>query len=491
MTLRLPTAMFPPQARGCTVVPPVIQVRQQVSPAGAGMHPPQWRVDRLFESFPRRRGDAPRVRFGRTGGAPFPPQARGCTSLRPGSTRARNVSPAGAGMHPRLWASTERGICFPRRRGDAPGDSRARPRPVPFPPQARGCTDAGRHPRDGGPVSPAGAGMHRLHGGCPAGDGRFPRRRGDAPRRAEVRLRKRAFPPQARGCTRAIRDALTRRAVSPAGAGMHPPPPRRGSRVSRFPPQARGCTAERHRHVQSQDVSPAGAGMHRAKFSPTPPWPCFPRRRGDAPQRRILDFRVLRFPPQARGCTLVAARPGGDADVSPAGAGMHLFLTGQSRLTVRFPRRRGDAPFLRPTSAPPELFPPQARGCTAKKFIPGELDPVSPAGAGMHRTDRSSAGSESGFPRRRGDAPFLRNQSLAVSRFPPQARGCTDADSPLMLTDSVSPAGAGMHPDEDRGDRERDGFPRRRGDAPYAAAATTGSARFPPQARGCTASMPG
>ena len=363
-SLRLKRERFPPQARGCTHSQPGDSQPRRVSPAGAGMHRhcPFRQVP--GGCFPRRRGDAPVIFRSSQSGSPFPPQARGCTPVvgafspdvgvspagagmhppgirvvgwpprfppqargctRP-SPRARKralVSPAGAGMHP--W-STRDSVApgrFPRRRGDAPRNSRGRPTAAAFPPQARGCTPGGRLGGQHPPVSPAGAGMHLTPGGARATRHGFPRRRGDAPRVPLGGPAAPGFPPQARGCTPASQGLGGRLGVSPAGAGMHP-------------------------------------GYGRGARPPS----CFPRRRGDAPRYSPIARSSTRFPPQARGCTAPAGRGAAGLRVSPAGAGMHPAAEAAKGAPHGFPRRRGDAPALALLGGANIRFPPQARGCT-------------------------------------------------------------------------------------------------------------------------------
>ena len=212
----------------------------------------------------------------------------------------------------------------------------------------------------------------------------------------------------------------------------------------------------------------------------------FPRRRGDAPWSRSGCYQEDQFPPQARGCTWWVCRGGGSIRVSPAGAGMHPGGQARGGSIRRFPRRRGDAPPHIVGGDIPLVFPPQARGCTPRIRLVGENDTVSPAGAGMHPEAPNRNGGRRSFPRRRGDAPNTGEDGSPMWMFPPQARGCTRAVGALAEGEEVSPAGAGMHrrPSGPRLCWRR--FPRRRGDAPPTSVIGTSGGRFPPQARGCT-----
>ena len=267
-------------------------------------------------------------------------------------------------MHPTAARRFAPGSSFPRRRGDAPLPAAFRFSSAQFPPQARGCTWRSRQRLAVARVSPAGAGMHPARRALPARRAGFPRRRGDAPRREPRNRLEEAFPPQARGCTCAVDNPEARCQVSPAGAGMHPHPPttrpcascfprRRGDAPpcddapllrTRFPPQARGCTLLNRAPERVHLVSPAGAGMHPGAPRVRPAWPRFPRRRGDAPRGTDGEAEGRTFPPQARGCTPDDPHPHRRRDVSPAGAGMHLYRTTPRSASISFPRRRGDAP---------------------------------------------------------------------------------------------------------------------------------------------------
>ena len=395
---------------------------------------------------------------------------------------------------------------FPRRRGDGPIAGTVLSKPEAFPPQARGWTSGREVQAVPAQVSPAGAGMDRASRASAAGRFRFPRRRGDGPVSAFAIGRFNMFPPQARGWTLGFGCLDLRAAVSPAGAGMDPGPPRRsrsrscfprrrgdgpaavvvGTAPALFPPQARGWTAAERIAALAARVSPAGAGMDPER--PTPPHDRrrFPRRRGDGPSHRLLPNRQGKFPPQARGWTRDRTCNHPNGVVSPAGAGMDLRDRLHPRMGRGFPRRRGDGPVPRFTDDGQGLFPPQARGWTrrAQDDRPGLI--VSPAGAGMDPRLRQLADDSSGFPRRRGDGPHERHEGVLLGQFPPQARGWTGSGAGQGRDHPVSPAGAGMDPaSRPRGSGGRC-FPRRRGDGPLPETESLRVEQFPPQARGWT-----
>ena len=105
--------------------------------------------------------------------------------------------------------------------------------------------------------------------------------------------------------------------------------------------------------------------------------------------------------------------------------------------------------------------------------------------------DRSCAGPDRarrGFPRRRGDGPWAGDDGYGGALFPPQARGWTSTNDYHPGSLIVSPAGAGMDRHARHRPRCRPGFPRRRGDGPCSPTASRSACSFPPQARGWTPS---
>ena len=278
--------LFPPHARGWTVID--CHVPESVCfPRTRGDGPLSQIRSELVEAFPphargwtRSRGRPPMM---------FPPHARGWTlpgltdpSVRAFPPHARGWTrqpiscwprgwtgqgAAGFPPHARGWTvnpgADSREASFPRTRGDGPpGVSLNRSR---------------------GEVSPARAGMdpapHRVP--KPASRSRFPRTRGDGPeigrRPAAVAV---AFPPHARGWTRAVVV---------------------GRRADPFPPHARGWTPGRRRHHHAGGVSPARAGMDRCRADRSPTYLFPPHARGWTPEARMP--RKREFPPHARGWT--------------------------------------------------------------------------------------------------------------------------------------------------------------------------------------------
>ena len=314
----------------------------------------------------------------------------------------------------------------------------------------------------------------------------FPRTRGDGPPSANwLRFRIR-FPPHARGWTRRHDPGREDRRVSPARAGMDPrdsirlsaglsfprtrgdgpsPPPRKRASDG-FPPHARGWTQRRDLVRGFVAVSPARAGMDRSRISLELDWKRFPRTRGDGPSRTDFVPKAVRFPPHARGWTLMVNGPFNVWVVSPARAGMDRLRKATGDRDSRFPRTRGDGPCRLRSPTPRGPFPPHARGWTLTPRPVLGPDRVSPARAGMDPSHPAGPSSPRRFPRTRGDGPFLPLRAVRGFPFPPHARGWTLPAPARGARLPVSPARAGMDPIEERPSTHRAGFPRTRGDGP-------------------------
>ena len=200
----------------------------------------------------------------------------------------------------------------------------------------------------------------------------------------------------------------------------------RCSRGGPFPPHARGWTPMTARAGVLQSVSPARAGMDPWRGSGCRLSTCFPRTRGDGPVCRGRPRAESSFPPHARGWTRLWRAAAAPQQVSPARAGMdrHGGIAGPS--DDRFPRTRGDGPSSPPGHRRIRRFPPHARGWTVVEM--GELIgcEVSPARAGMDPTCRTGSHGPSRFPRTRGDGPTPQENRRLSRAFPPHARGWTE-----------------------------------------------------------------
>ena len=179
-----------------------------------------YRLPRSEMGFPRVRGDVPCFRYLRPGEYPFSPRARGCSQAFKLRSRWRLVFPACAGMFLAFDTSALVSIRFPRVRGDVPRLSNFAVDGDLFSPRARGCSPT---PTVGVVpiiVFPACAGMFLCHLARNTGSVRFPRVRGDVPKRRAARVREYSFSPRTRGCSGNTQGCGCWCRVFPAHAGM-------------------------------------------------------------------------------------------------------------------------------------------------------------------------------------------------------------------------------------------------------------------------------
>ena len=91
-------------------------------------------------------------------------------------------------------------------------------------------------------------------------------------------------------------------------------------------------------------ASPAHAGMHPMPSRRGAVGARFPRTRGDAPRKTPENSISRLLPPHTRGCTLDRAKVRDYSHASPAHAGMHPRNLHGEPEPCGFPRTRGDAP---------------------------------------------------------------------------------------------------------------------------------------------------
>ena len=114
---------------------------------------------------------------------------------------------------------------------------------------------------------------------------------------------------------------------------------------------------------------------------------------------------------------------------------------------------------------------------------------VFPAYAGMFRCRRGRGRQRDGFPRIRGDVPSAKFTGTVKVRplgFSPHTRGCSDDAMLLTMVDVVFPAYAGMFLAHNHISKSAMGFPRIRGDVPRRKTPPWSNPRFSPHTRGCS-----
>ena len=151
-----------------------------------------------------------------------------------------------------------------------------------------------------------------------------------------------------------------------------------------------------------------------------------------------------------------------------------------------FPRIRGDVPFLslKPILRP--LFSPHTRGCSVTVAMAILKIVVFPAYAGMFRVRGRHRDAVRRFPRIRGDVPQLTLWNEAHGGFSPHTRGCSLCKKLASCTRSVFPAYAGMFRPAISPTSGATGFPRIRGDVPRPAENPELIFWFSPHTRGCS-----
>ncbi len=149
----------PPHPRGSTLHQANRRLGPAVSPAPAGIDPSRRNAGRRLRRLPRTRGDRPRDRVRLRRALESPPHPRGSTLGLPEHVRGAGVSPAPAGIDPRLRRKASAGPGLPRTRGDRPGSADREHPPARSPPHPRGSTPDRVAGAGAGRVSPAPAGI--------------------------------------------------------------------------------------------------------------------------------------------------------------------------------------------------------------------------------------------------------------------------------------------------------------------------------------------
>ncbi len=199
-----------------------------------------------------------------------------------------------------------------------------------------------------------------------------------------------------------------------------------GSRHRRMrvvPPPTRGWSPERRGRGWLEGGSPAHAGMVPPIIGSNliPAW--FPRPRGDGPWIKSMHVFRCGVPPPTRGWS----RSGGGVRArnqgSPAHAGMVPRSKRRLARVARFPRPRGDGPFIQSVEYRPRMVPPPTRGWSPVKFARPDCVNGSPAHAGMVPPHPARAPRHRRFPRPRGDGPVAAAAGDAAAAVPPPTRG--------------------------------------------------------------------
>ena len=213
-------------------------------------------------------------------------------------------------------------------------------------------------------------------------------------------------------------------------------------------------------------VFPAYAGMFRPRRLRPTLGACFPRIRGDVPSGCLVAPQGGGFSPHTRGCSCASVGFEKPTSVFPAYAGMFLASHAVMIQSFGFPRIRGDVPFLLPDLIMAKAFSPHTRGCSGHPMPTPISAQVFPAYAGMFRIVWKARLMLVSFPRIRGDVPLSPSLAQVCVRFSPHTRGCSYCRSWRYRGGRVFPAYAGMFRNALPDFGHQPSFPRIRGDVP-------------------------
>ena len=193
--------------------------------------------------------------------------------------------------------------CFPRVRGDVPDELVAAVFFRGFSPRARGCSFTEALGPGMNAVFPACAGMFLIGVVILILPHRFPRVRGDVPRKTRNQSPPVSFSPRARGCSSCHTSFTSHSTVFPACAGMFPGVTKDGRAVASFP-RVRGDVPDSNlSSTTNKHVFPACAGMFPSFLAFGNVLVSFPRVRGDVPHFWKCTSHHHQFSPRARGCS--------------------------------------------------------------------------------------------------------------------------------------------------------------------------------------------
>ena len=176
---------------------------------------------------------------------------------------------------------------------------------------------------------------------------------------------------------------------------------------------------------------------------------------------------ITAVPPHTRGWSPLAAIPAAWPSGSPAHAGMVPYSGPARTRTGRFPRTRGDGPWLCSRRSPHSPVPPHTRGWSPAPRLGLPDLPGSPAHAGMVPRQETASGPDRRFPRTRGDGPRPPDRKARRKKVPPHTRGWSPSGQSTFGGSPGSPAHAGMVPIMRTRDIHDHRFPRTRGDGPF------------------------
>ena len=173
------------------------------------------------------------------------------------------------------------------------------------------------------------------------------------------------------------------------------------------PPQVRGKLSHTSPALISSRITPAGAGKTPQVTLVPMEHKDHPRRCGENPTRWRPTNLQRGSPPQVRGKRAAEFRHGGEAGITPAGAGKTIGQKYFCPCKKDHPRRCGENAMVTPRSEHEKGSPPQVRGKQATTLALRAAKRITPAGAGKtgHAINKCRYGQD--HPRRCGEnCPF-------------------------------------------------------------------------------------
>ncbi|EGJ72711.1 hypothetical protein STTU_p0098 (plasmid) [Streptomyces sp. Tu6071] len=293
-----------------------------------------------------------------------------------------------------------------------------------------------------------------------------PRLRGSSENHRALRAGRRVGPAPA-GILRGAAVARARPARWPRACGD--PPTGRGSRqqVTQLAPRLRGSSPAQHRGRVALRVGPAPAGILRGSARRRERRPRWPRACGDPPPSPVMGLGTGGLAPRLRGYSASEHWRLARAGVGPAPAGILRFVRRGPGRSGGWPRACGDPPVspVRVTRA--TQLAPRLRGSSG---APGGRRPhrvVGPAPAGILLAGSPLGQGSWGWPRARGDPPWARSSAGNLCKSAPRAQGSSRSRPSSSVGSCVGPAGAGILRSPARPPRRSTCWPCGRGDLPH------------------------
>ena len=189
------------------------------------------------------------------------------------------------------------------------------------------------------------------------------------------------------------------------------------------PPQVRGKLSHTSPALISSRITPAGAGKTPQVTLVPIEDKDHPRRCGENPTRWRPTNLQRGSPPQVRGKRAAEFRHGGEAGITPAGAGKTRFFSNFTSPLKDHPRRCGEN--FAPVAACMILIgsPPQVRGKHSSKNVSMLLMRITPAGAGKTFRIPLAVRPSKDHPRRCGENLSAIFRAAPDLGSPPQVRG--------------------------------------------------------------------